>query len=238
MRDAVETGARPNGVPRRSGFDPATVQQRTFSIVHRLTVLSAVVLCLAISYGCSSKAGSTTGGSPDGGGTQEQDAASNDGASSGDSAASMTFDQFQVHNLDVLNMYRATLNVAPLLLDHELCTFALAGSQELSMDHTPHEHFINAYNDGSILSYGFGDMLAENQGDPNGWTVLALDPTKNELAQIDATLQYMFNEGPGSDDGGQEHDHYVNLMNPVYTRLGVGLLEVGGRLYLTNDFSD
>jgi uncharacterized protein YkwD len=206
--------------------------------VQRIRALSAAIaLCLASAGACSSSKAGSTAGDHDAA-TTEQDGAGGDAAMGGDASGNVPYDQFQVHNLDVVNMYRATLNVAPLVLDHEMCAFALAGSQELSMDHTPHEHFINAYDDGSILSYGFGDMLAENQGDPNGWTVLALDPTKNELSQIDATLQYMFNEGPGSDDGGQEHDHYVNMMNPVYTRLGVGLLEVAGRLYLTNDFSD
>ena len=205
--------------------------------MRRIHVVSAIALGLAVAGGCSSRAGSTEGSHDGDGGGEPQDAASSDGAGSGDSA-STPYDQFQVHNLDVVNTYRATLNIAPLVLDQQMCAFALAGSQELSMDHTPHEHFINAYDDGSILSYGFGDMLAENQGDPNGWTLLALNPTTNELDQIDATLKYMFDEGPGTDDGGQEHDHYVNMMNPVYTRLGVGLLEVAGRLYLTNDFSD
>jgi hypothetical protein len=144
------------------------------------------------------------------------------------------FDQFQNHNLDVINMYRATLSVAPLVLDQQLCSFALAGSQELSMDHLPHQHFINASNDGSLWNDGFNMSAAENQGDPNGWPQLASDPTQNELDQIDGIQKAMFDEGPGA---GEAHGHYTNMMNPDYHRLGVGLLEVGGQLYLTNDFS-
>jgi hypothetical protein len=34
-------------------------------------------------------------------------------------------------------------------------------------------------------------------------------------------------EGPGT---GEAHAHYVNLMNPEYTRLGVRRIEVGGTL--------
>ncbi len=61
------------------------------------------------------------------------------------------------------------------------------------------------------------------------------DPTQNELDQIDAIQAAMFAEGPGT---GEAHGHYTNMMNAQYTRLGVGLLEVSGQLYLTNDFSN
>jgi hypothetical protein len=152
-----------------------------------------------------------------------------------DSGPNDGFDQFQHHNLDVVNMYRATLGVAPLVLDQQLCTFALAGSQELSMDHMPHQHFINASNNGTIWSSGFNGSAAENQGDPNGWPVASSDPVQNEMSQIDQIQQAMFNEGPGA---GEAHGHYTNMMNAQYTRLGVGLLEdPSGMLYLTNDFS-
>ncbi|HEY6462192.1 MAG TPA: CAP domain-containing protein [Polyangiaceae bacterium] len=203
-----------------------------------------LAFCLAAAGGCSSSKGTTgaSGSSGDGGGASDPDGdTSGDGGASGNgngddgSSAPPTFDQFQVHDLDVVNQYRATLGVAPLALDHALSTFALAGSTELSTDHTPHQHIIDAINDGSVQEAGFGDQLAENQGDPNGWTILAVDPTTNELDQIDAIQKQMFDEGPGT---GDTHDHYTNMMDPAYTRLGVGLLEVGRHLYLTNDFSD
>jgi hypothetical protein len=110
----------------------------------------------------------------------------------------------------------------------------MAGSQELSQDHMPHQHFINASNDGSIWTSGFTNSAAENQGDPNGWGQLANDPTQNELQQIDAIQKAMFDEGPGTGDA---HGHYNNIMDSSSHRLGVGLLEVNGQLYLTNDFS-
>ena len=183
----------------------------------------------------SGPTGSGNGSGPTGSGNDsgnDQGASDDAGAPapSDDAGANGQFDQFQVHNLNVINMYRATLKIAPLVLDTQLSTFAIAGSQELSQDHSPHQHFINASNNGSIWMDGFNNAAAENQGDPNGWTVLSSDPTTNETDQIDQILAAMFAEGPG---GG----HYENLMGSQYTRLGVGLLEVSQALYLTNDFS-
>ena len=167
--------------------------------------------------------GAPTGGGTDSGSTTADAAPPNDG-----------FDEFQHRNLDDINKFRATLNVAPLVLDKQLCTFAAAGSLELSQDHTPHQHFINASNNGTLWTSGFNSTAAENQGDPNGWTKLASDPTQNELQQIDAIQQAMFDEGPGT---GEAHGHYTNMMDATSKRVGVGLLEVNGMLYLTNDFS-
>jgi uncharacterized protein YkwD len=145
------------------------------------------------------------------------------------------FDAFQHHNLDVVNQYRATLGVAPLVLDSTLCAFALAGSQELENDHIPHAHFNAASSANTLWQDGFTSKAGENQGDPNGWPALSNDPVENELDQIDSIQKAMFDEGPGP---GEAHGHYENMMNPQYTRLGVGLIEVGMLLYLTNDFSD
>jgi hypothetical protein len=144
------------------------------------------------------------------------------------------FDQFQQHNLDDINMYRAMMNIAPLVLDPQLCTFAGTGSMELSQDHMPHQHFIDASNDGTLWMDGFVSSAGENQGDPDGWPQASQDPVQNELDQIDQIQADMFAEGPGT---GEEHGHYTNMMNSEYTRLGVGLLEINGNLYLTNDFS-
>ncbi len=57
------------------------------------------------------------------------------------------------------------------------------------------------------------------------------DPVKSGKKQIDVMLKLMMDEGPG---GG----HHDNMMNPKFRRVGVGLVDVGGRLYMTNDFSD
>lgn len=169
----------------------------------------------------------------DSGSQQQQDSGSQQQVDSGNNNS--PFDQFQQHNLAVINQYRATLNVAPLVLDTQLCTFAYAGSVELSQDHLPHQHFINAGNNNTLWTSGFNTQAGENQGDPNGWYVMSSNPTTNELDQIDDIQKAMFNEGPGS---GEAHGHYMNMMNSQFKRLGVGLLEVNGELYLTNDFSD
>jgi hypothetical protein len=175
----------------------------------------------------------------DGGTTTDNDAATapeTDAATAPDTSVPADgFDKFQHHNLDVVNKYRAGKGVAALVLDKALCTFALAGSVELSSDHSPHQHFIDAGNSGTLWTSGFTSTAGENQGDPNGWTVLSSDPTTNEMDQIDAIQLAMYNEGPGT---GEAHGHYMNMMNSAFTRLGVGLLEVSGHLYLTNDFSD
>jgi len=174
------------------------------------------------------------GTSKDAGVSQHDAGGAHDGGGSTHDASSPPsdgFDQFQHHNLDDLNNYRSGGGIPPLVLDQTLCTFALAGSQELSQDHSPHAHFINAANNGT------SPAAAENQGDPNGWPVASSDPVMNEMTQIDQILATMYAEGPSPDGQWDEaHGHYMNMMNGQFTRVGVGLLEVGGHLYLTNDF--
>ncbi len=180
--------------------------------------------------------GTTPPTSNDAGTPATKDAGTSNGKDSGVvQDAGDGFDQFQHHNLDVINKYRAGKGVAPLVLDAKLCTFALAGSKELTQDHTPHQHFIDAGNNGTLWTSGFTTSAGENQGDPNGWTKLSNDPTTNELDQIDSIQLAMYNEGPGQ---GEAHGHYMNMMNTKFKRVGVGLVEVSGHLYLTNDFSD
>jgi uncharacterized protein YkwD len=139
-------------------------------------------------------------------------------------------DSLQQHNLQVVNAYRSRLGVAPLILDIRLSSFAMAGSQQLSQDHIPHQHIRSAVAAGTLFNpeNGFAQEAGENQGSPVGW------PPEDETQQIDEALAMMFAEGPGQ---GEEHGHYMNIVNPRFTRLGVGLLLVGGRLYMTNDFS-
>jgi uncharacterized protein YkwD len=133
----------------------------------------------------------------------------------------------------VINGSRTQAGLKSYVLDATLSAFALAGSQELSMDHMPHQHFMNASANGTLFTpaSGFRSSAGENQGDPNGWGQASTDPTTNELTQIDQIMAAMFAEGPS---GG----HYQNMMSTTFTRVGVGLLEVGGKLYLTNDFSN
>ena len=131
------------------------------------------------------------------------------------------------YNVDRLNAYRATKGLGPLLYDAKISSFARAGSDRLADDHRPHANF-EAHADGAP---GFGTRSAENQGDPGGVPVLDPDPAKNGKKQVDMMLRLMMDEGPG---GG----HYENIVNARFRRVGVGLVYAGGRLYMTNDFSD
>jgi uncharacterized protein YkwD len=151
------------------------------------------------------------------------------------SATDAAIVDFQQHNLDVINQYRASQGIAALALDPTLNSFAQAGTSELVSDHTPHHHFQDASAAGTLFQDGFKSTAAENQGDPNGWRVMSNDPAENERLQIDDIQQTMFAEGPGTDAA---HGHYENIMNAKFRRLGVGLLMVENKLYLTNDFSD
>jgi hypothetical protein len=140
-------------------------------------------------------------------------------------------------NVDRLNDYRRKHGAPPLAYDAKISTFALAGSRQLAKDHTPHAHFNAkikaALGDPEAMKggSGFGSRAAENQGDWNGIPQLDADPARNGRKQIEITLQLMYDEGPG---GG----HHDNMLNPKFSRVGVGLVYVGPKMYLTNDFSD
>jgi uncharacterized protein YkwD len=132
------------------------------------------------------------------------------------------------YNLELLNQYRSRAGLHPLLYDAKISAFAMQGSRQLASDHTPHAHFAARIKDHPP---GFGSRSAENQGDPNGAPVMDPDPFTNGKKQVAIFMKIMFDEGPG---GG----HHDNMMNPRFRRVGIGLLTVNGRLYLTNDFSD
>lgn len=138
---------------------------------------------------------------------------------------------FLAYNLQVINQYRAQKGVAPLALDAQLNLFAEASADDETISHVAHKYFNAAKTAGTLFKSGFYGSAAENQGDAFGWSALSTDPTENTLLQIDATLQSMFDEGPG---GG----HYDTMMAAKYTRLGVGLVTMGGELYLANEFSE
>ncbi len=131
------------------------------------------------------------------------------------------------YNVERLNAYRAGKGLPALLYDAKISAFAKAGSEQYARDHTPHRHFAER----AQGAPGFGSRSAENQGDPNGVPAMDPDPVKSGKKQIDLLLKLMYDEGPG---GG----HYDNMMNPRFRRVGIGLHYAGGRLYLTNDFSD
>jgi hypothetical protein len=134
------------------------------------------------------------------------------------------------YNVEQINKYRSTKGLGPVLFDAKITSFATRGSQQLSRDHTPHAHFA-ANATGPQPPPGFGSRSAENQGDPSGVPSMDGDAVKNGKKQIDIMLKMMMDEGPG---GG----HYDNMMNPKFRRVGIGLVYAGGKLYMTNDFSD
>jgi len=215
---------------------------------HRLWVLLGVLSASAVACGGvdgssgswahgdnSSPADADDAGSVrEGGGTSSHDAggatthdAAGGGSSDANTSNSGNAPQFLQKNLDVINNYRAGGGLPPYVLDDTLTAFAYAGSQELSQDHTPHQHFMTASANGTCPA------ASENQGDWNGVPMLTSDPTANEMEQIEFQVSGMYNEGPGPYPA---HGHYLNIMSSQWTRLGAGLFEVDDVLYLTNDF--
>ena len=196
----------------------------------RIVASSVVIAALVVGAASCSSGDGGSGGTGGHGGTR------GGGPMDGPVGDSGPFDPFQTRNLDDINKYRATLSIAPLTLDPTLSKFAQAGTLEESMNHVAHANFVAAEDAGTLFTPadGFSMNAGENQGDPNGWNPISGDKTTNELDQIDAIQKVMFDEGPGD---GEAHGHYENIMNPEFTRVGVGLLEVGDKLYLTNDFS-
>lgn len=132
-------------------------------------------------------------------------------------AADMTEDEAREYTLEYINGVRRLNGAGPIVLDAELTAFAQAGSVELSQDHRIHQHMADH---GSEL----GTRCAENQGDPNGWRPARLE---DQIAEI---LGGMMREGPG---GG----HHDNILRPEWRRLGVGIVNHGGRMYFTTDFA-
>jgi hypothetical protein len=131
------------------------------------------------------------------------------------------------YNVEQINKYRKTKGLSPVLYDAKISEFATAASRRLAKDHKPHAHFAAK----AKGAPGFGSRTAENQGDPRGVPSMDADPVKSRKKQIDIMLKLMFDEGPG---GG----HYDNMMNPHFRRVGIGNVDVGGRMYMTNDFSN
>ncbi len=131
------------------------------------------------------------------------------------------------HNVEKINAYRGELGLAPLLYDAKISAFATRGSEQLSHDHVPHAHFAG----NARGAPGFGSSAAENQGDPHGVPALDADRARSATKQVDTMLKLMMDEGPG---GG----HYDNMMNTRFRRVGIGLVQADGKLFMTNDFSD
>ena len=130
------------------------------------------------------------------------------------------------YNVDQVNAYRSRGGLPPLLYDGRLSAFATTGSQRLARDHVAHANFAE-----NASSQKFGSRSAENQGDPGGVPPMDADRWRSAQKQVDVMLKLMMDEGPG---GG----HYDNIMSPKLRRVGVGIVYVNNRFYMTNDFSD
>ena len=187
----------------------------------RRFALALLPLLLAVACGNSNTTGNPVGGSSSGASGSSSSGASGSSGSSSSSGSSGSgdpaLDDARAYNLKRINDYRAKAGVPALALDDALDTFAQAASTELSTDHQPHQYFKD-----HAGSCDCG-IMAENQGDWNGWTPGPVH------GQIDDILALMMSEGPG---GG----HHDNIVSSRATRLGVGIVNPGGKMYFTNDF--
>jgi uncharacterized protein YkwD len=131
-------------------------------------------------------------------------------------AEDMTLEQARSHTLVYINGMRSLHGVGLLELDDALTAFAQEGSDRLARDHRGHGHIIEQ----QANCPGCG----ENQSDSRGWRPGPVG------RQIDEILALMMDEGPG---GG----HHDNMLDPRWTRLGVGITNPGGEAYVTTDFA-
>jgi hypothetical protein len=164
--------------------------------------------------GSSSGSSGASSGGADGGGSSGSSGSS--GTTSGGSG-DPTLDDARAYNLAQINKLRAQNGRAALVLDDALNGFAQAASTELSTDHKPHQYFSDH---ASSCKCG---IMSENQGDWNGWTPGPIHQ------QIDDILALMMSGGPGE-------GHHDNILSPQVTRLGVGVVNPGAKMFFTNDF--
>jgi hypothetical protein len=130
----------------------------------------------------------------------------------------VTLAEQREYTVCLINGFRRAKGRAALVPDEALNAFAQEASVRLSVDHRPHAHFESA-----ARHCGCG-AEAENQGSPHGWPPGAPD------TQILEMLRGMLDEGPG---GG----HHDALLSPEWGRVGVGIVNPGGRMYFTTDFA-
>lgn len=131
-------------------------------------------------------------------------------------ATDITLEEARAYALAYINHARKGAGLEALALDYTLDEFAQVGSKDLSRDHQPHQHL--------EAERRACPICAETQGDPGG-----LDPAPTHV-QLDAALAFMLSEGPG----GPSHDV---LLGAAWHRLGVGVVNPGGRMYFTVDFA-
>jgi uncharacterized protein YkwD len=133
-----------------------------------------------------------------------------------DDAEDMTLEQARSHTLTYINGMRSLHGVGLLERDDALTEFAQEGSDRLARDHRGHAHI--------LAERASCPGCAENQSDSRGWRPGPVG------RQIDEILALMMEEGPG---GG----HHDIMLDPRWTRLGVGITNPGGEAYVTTDFA-
>jgi uncharacterized protein YkwD len=182
----------------------------------RTWVFAAAFALVLATLGCDDS-NTTTSGSSSGGGSSSG-SSDGGGSSSGSSGSGDTvLDDARQYNLARINALRAQNGRGALALDDALDTFAQAASTELAKDHQAHQYFIK-----NAQTCGCG-IMAENQGDPSGWQPGPIHD------QIDQILDLMMSGGPGE-------GHHDNILSPNATKLGVGIVNPGARMFFTNDF--
>jgi uncharacterized protein YkwD len=171
------------------------------------------------SGGESSSSGSSSGG----GGASSGSSSSGGGSGSSSGGATTTGDggasaDLLQHCVDVINTYRATLNVPAYTRSSALEAFAATGAESDSQTGTAHGHFI-------ATSGGNGIAFAENE--VPGWPLAQYGSVS---AILDQGFQMMWAEGPG---GG----HYENMSSTQYTSAGCGTYTTSdGMVWITTDF--
>ncbi|MFO0680295.1 MAG: CAP domain-containing protein, partial [Polyangiaceae bacterium] len=133
------------------------------------------------------------------------------------SSGNTVLDDARAYNLQAINAIRAKANLPAYTMDAKLNDFAQKASEDLASTNAAHRYFSRNANSCQC------SLSAENQGDPSGWS------PGDVKKQIDEILDLMMSEGPG---GG----HHDNIVSRQHTKIGVGIVNPGGRMYFTNDF--
>lgn len=128
--------------------------------------------------------------------------------------------------LQVINADRAKLHLRPLVLNKQQSTCSQRHSEHMAVLGTiTHDQFPADI----CVSHA---LAGENVGVESGAPLTA-------VLDINAS---MMDEGPCPNRNcpGNEftdHGHYMNLMNPAYTHIGIGIVVTNGSVWLTENFT-
>lgn len=131
-----------------------------------------------------------------------------------DGDGSNPHDEAAQHCVDVINMYRASVGVAPVerWVDAEVCSNGEAASDAAT----------------GTAHGAFGDCEEFAQNECPGWPGPPTD-------LLDGCLAQMWAEGPGEDFS--QHGHYINMSNPNYTQVACGFHETAqGSFWAVQNF--